>query len=120
MYLRASPPPPTTMNSRHIPEIFFRTDTYRAILFDSSEGTRIEPPRDITIFFIPPYYYPDITHIPVVKMLHCPVCNSTDVWPVTGGYIGFLYRCKRCGYRGALVVEYDREDGEVDRRHLPQ
>ncbi|HRD25839.1 MAG: hypothetical protein WBJ51_07680 [Methanoculleus sp.] len=53
-------------------------------------------------------------------MLHCPVCNSTDVWPVTGGYIGFLYRCKRCGYRGALVVEYDREAGEVDKRHLPQ
>ncbi|MCC7556571.1 MAG: hypothetical protein KO254_10780 [Methanoculleus marisnigri] len=47
-----------------------------------------------------------------MKMLHCPACNSTDVWAVTGGYTGCVYQCKRCGYRGALVVEYDEEEDE--------
>ncbi|WP_292366013.1 hypothetical protein [Methanoculleus sp. UBA208] len=51
-----------------------------------------------------------------MKMLHCPACNSTDVWAVTGGYTGCVYRCKRCGYRGALVVEYDEEDGKRSER----
>jgi len=98
------------MKIRHFSAIFFKTDTYRLILFDSSDGTRTEPPREITIFFIPPYYYPGFTHIPVVKRLYCPVCGSTDIWAATGGYTGCIYQCKHCGYRGALVVEYDDEE----------
>ncbi|WP_162839712.1 ZPR1-type zinc finger protein [Methanoculleus horonobensis] len=47
-----------------------------------------------------------------MKRLHCPVCGSTDVWAVTGGYTGCIYRCKHCGYSGALVVEYDDEESE--------
>ncbi|WP_317065313.1 hypothetical protein [Methanoculleus caldifontis] len=51
-----------------------------------------------------------------MKRLHCPICNSTEVYPIAGGYIGCIYRCKRCGYRGALVVEYNDEDEGRDGR----
>ncbi len=33
---------------------------------------------------------------------------------ITGGCTGRIYRCKRCGYHGALVIEYcedEREEG---------
>ena len=49
-------------------------------------------------------------------MLHCPVCCSTDVYEVVGGYTGTIYRCKRCGYRGALILEYDEEPGGREER----
>ncbi|KUG20184.1 MAG: hypothetical protein KO206_01590 [Methanomicrobiaceae archaeon] len=48
-------------------------------------------------------------------MLHCPVCNSTEVYAVVGGYAGFIYRCKTCGYRGSFIVEYDTEEEERKR-----
>lgn len=41
------------------------------------------------------------------KNLHCPVCNSHEIYRVVGGYTGNLYKCKRCGYQGALVIEHD-------------
>ncbi|MBP2132507.1 Zn ribbon nucleic-acid-binding protein [Methanomicrobium sp. W14] len=41
--------------------------------------------------------------------LHCPVCNSRDIYRMTGGFTGEIYICKKCGYRGALVVEYDND-----------
>ncbi|MHC1596766.1 MAG: hypothetical protein ACXQT3_00460 [Methermicoccaceae archaeon] len=37
--------------------------------------------------------------------LRCPVCGSAEVYEVAGGYVGNIYRCKRCGYSGALVIE---------------
>jgi len=43
-------------------------------------------------------------------ILCCPVCQSTEVYEVIGGYGGHEYRCKHCGYRGALIVEIDEED----------
>ena len=47
-------------------------------------------------------------------MLCCPSCGSTAVYIIAGGYIGQLYRCKDCGYVGALILECD--DGkEKDR-----
>ncbi len=46
-------------------------------------------------------------------MLHCPICKSTEVYTIVGGYAGNVYVCKRCGYRGALVVECD-DDQERD------
>lgn len=36
----------------------------------------------------------------------CPACGSTDVTLDTGGQTG-KWRCKKCGYVGALVVEED-------------
>ncbi|HQC33799.1 MAG TPA: hypothetical protein PLG95_03615 [Methanoculleus sp.] len=45
-----------------------------------------------------------------MNRLHCPVCNATEIFEATGGCTGRLYRCKRCGYRGALVIEYDDEE----------
>jgi len=42
-------------------------------------------------------------------MLCCPSCGSADIFVETGGYTGMIYRCKRCGYRGALVVEVDED-----------
>ena len=37
----------------------------------------------------------------------CPSCRSTDVTLDTGGHTG-KWMCKRCGYRGALVIEEER------------
>ncbi len=44
-------------------------------------------------------------------MLACPVCRSRDIYAVAGGYLGSVYRCKRCGYWGPLVLEYDTDEG---------
>ncbi|MDD3407400.1 MAG: hypothetical protein PHP13_04880 [Methanomicrobium sp.] len=43
------------------------------------------------------------------KSLHCPVCDSDEIFTVVGGYAGNIYRCKVCGYQGALVVEHDND-----------
>jgi transposase-like protein len=48
--------------------------------------------------------------------LHCPVCDSTDIFLVAGGFTGILYRCKRCGYEGPLVIER-YEDAEPEPRN---
>ena len=40
-------------------------------------------------------------------MLCCPVCKSKNIFPVAGGYIGQVYHCKDCGYRGSFVLEID-------------
>ena len=42
-------------------------------------------------------------------MLCCPRCGGTDVFLETGGYTGTIYRCKKCGYRGAFIVEIEDE-----------
>ena len=48
-------------------------------------------------------------------MLHCPVCRSTKIYVATGGYGGYIYRCKECGYRGPLVIEYNDEPEDEKR-----
>jgi transposase-like protein len=45
-------------------------------------------------------------------MIRCPVCRSTEIYRLVGGYIGEIYRCKRCGYSGSLVIEEDEEHEE--------
>ena len=47
-------------------------------------------------------------------MLCCPSCKSEEIFVETGGFTGMIYRCKRCGYRGALVVEVDEEPGGAE------
>ena len=42
-------------------------------------------------------------------MLYCPVCKSRNIFAVAGGYIGQIYLCKDCGYRGSFVLETDEE-----------
>ena len=42
-------------------------------------------------------------------MICCPVCGSTGIYLVAGGYAGMLYRCKKCGYEGAFVIEEDQD-----------
>jgi len=44
-------------------------------------------------------------------MLRCPKCGSIRIHAVIGGYAGWIYRCKECGYEGAFVIDYD-EDSE--------
>jgi len=44
-------------------------------------------------------------------MLCCPSCGARDIFVETGGFTGMIYRCKRCGYRGPLVVEVDEDTG---------
>jgi transposase-like protein len=44
-------------------------------------------------------------------MIRCPVCKSDEIYAIVGGYIGQIYRCKSCGYRGSLVVECRDEKG---------
>lgn len=43
-------------------------------------------------------------------MLCCPVCKSRNIFPVAGGYIGQVYLCKDCRYRGSFVLEVDDEE----------
>lgn len=31
------------------------------------------------------------------------------MYEVAGGYVGQVYRCKKCGYRGSFVLEIDEE-----------
>jgi transposase-like protein len=40
-------------------------------------------------------------------MYYCPVCKSQEIFPVMGGYVGSVYLCKDCGYRGSFVLEID-------------
>ncbi|MDD1645732.1 MAG: hypothetical protein LUP93_05405 [Methanomicrobiales archaeon] len=49
-------------------------------------------------------------------MLCCPSCKSAEIFVETGGFTGMIYRCKRCGYRGALVVEVDEDIPEAERK----
>jgi hypothetical protein len=42
-------------------------------------------------------------------ILCCPECRSIEVYEVAGGYVGQVYRCKKCGYRGSFVLEIDEE-----------
>ncbi len=43
-------------------------------------------------------------------MLYCLNCKSQDIFPVAGGYVGQVYLCKDCGYRGSFVLEIDDAD----------
>ncbi|MBN2331374.1 MAG: hypothetical protein JXC85_06165 [Candidatus Aenigmarchaeota archaeon] len=38
-------------------------------------------------------------------MLRCPKCKSGSISLWMGGKLGMIYFCKRCGYRGPIVVE---------------
>ncbi len=40
-------------------------------------------------------------------LLCCPACKSRDIFPVAGGYMGQVYLCKSCRYRGSFVIEID-------------
>lgn len=40
-------------------------------------------------------------------MLYCPSCKSDQIFAVAGGYMGQMYLCKKCGYRGSFVLETD-------------
>jgi transposase-like protein len=48
-------------------------------------------------------------------MIRCPVCGSRDIYRPVGGVMGEMYRCKKCGYSGALVIETDEEPDEKDK-----
>ena len=43
-------------------------------------------------------------------MLCCPRCRSLAIYVEAGGYTGNIYHCKKCGYRGALVLEVDEKE----------
>ena len=43
-------------------------------------------------------------------MLYCPKCKSQEIFAVAGGYVGQVYLCKDCGYRGSFVLEIDSAD----------
>ncbi|WAI01463.1 hypothetical protein [Methanogenium organophilum] len=51
-------------------------------------------------------------------MIRCPRCNSKEIYAVAGGYGGNYYRCKKCGYSGAFVVEYDNDKAPEEERKL--
>jgi transposase-like protein len=51
----------------------------------------------------------------LLNMIYCPVCKSPDIFPVAGGYIGQVYLCKACKYRGSFVLEADEPDDELKR-----
>ena len=43
-------------------------------------------------------------------MFYCPVCKSQEIFPVAGGYVGQIFLCKGCGYRGSFVLEIENTD----------
>jgi hypothetical protein len=47
-------------------------------------------------------------------MFYCPVCKSQEIYPVAGGYIGHVYACKKCTYRGSFVLEIDEAEAVPD------
>jgi transposase-like protein len=49
-------------------------------------------------------------HIELFTMFYCPVCKSQEIYPVVGGYVGQIYLCKDCGYRGSFVLETDDDE----------
>jgi transposase-like protein len=70
----------------------------------------------MTIFFIALVFVPAalISAQDVLPaMIFCPVCKSPDIFPVAGGYLGQVYLCKDCGYRGSFVLEADEKDDEL-------
>jgi predicted RNA-binding Zn-ribbon protein involved in translation (DUF1610 family) len=65
----------------------------------------------MTTFFIALVFVPG-AHIELLTMLYCPSCKSDQIFPVAGGYMGQVYLCKKCGYRGSFVLEADASDEE--------
>jgi hypothetical protein len=59
--------------------------------------------------FIALVFVPDV-HIELLNMLYCPSCKSRNIFAVAGGYIGQIYLCKDCGYRGSFVLEIDDDE----------
>ena len=52
---------------------------------------------------------------PGVRVLQCPSCGSADIFYEAGGITGQKYKCQRCGYLGAFVIERDLEpEGDRD------
>mgnify|MGYP000636767681 CR=1 FL=1 len=54
------------------------------------------------------------------KVIACPRCLSTDVKKVITGVMPVIYICNKCGYRGYLIIELDREmlqGNEAAQRH---
>jgi rubredoxin len=49
-------------------------------------------------------------HIELFTMWYCPLCKSQEIFPVVGGYVGQIYLCKACGYRGSFILEVDDPD----------
>jgi transposase-like protein len=47
-------------------------------------------------------------------MFYCPACKSQEIFPVAGGFVGQIYLCKKCGYRGSFILEID--DAETLRK----
>lgn len=50
-----------------------------------------------------------------VRILICPQCRSTDMYYEAGLITGYKYRCKRCNYVGAFVIEQEIDVPEEDR-----
>ncbi len=53
-------------------------------------------------------------------MLRCPNCGSRSVYQIAGGYLGQIYRCKSCGYRGSLIMECEKPENSEDEREDPR
>lgn len=44
----------------------------------------------------------------VVKI--CPNCRSDQIIFYMGGILGIQYKCKNCGYIGALIIEKELDN----------
>ncbi|MDG6256005.1 MAG: hypothetical protein QCH35_00225 [Methanomicrobiaceae archaeon] len=43
------------------------------------------------------------------KIIHCPMCRSTDIYWDARGPQSTLHHCRKCGYNGAFILECDEE-----------
>jgi len=39
----------------------------------------------------------------------CLKCGSTDITPLYGGKLGWIYLCKECGWQGRIIVDFPDE-----------
>lgn len=44
------------------------------------------------------------------RILVCPQCNSSQIVQANASITGAVYRCQKCDYLGALVLEIEVDD----------
>lgn len=43
-----------------------------------------------------------------MKVKMCPACGSKDIGLWMGSNLGMIYNCKKCGYKGPVVIEEEK------------
>lgn len=52
--------------------------------------------------------------------LYCPRCGSSNLFYYLGSYVGQIYECKECGYRGSFVIEDSSIGVEIRKKWIKE